>query len=118
VNLLLKTKQAELGYAIDSLYYSIPDYTGYVRNGLAKLTVKDVNDAIRRHLRTTDLRIVAVARDTDLLKKKLTGNSISEMSYNSPKPQDVLDEDKIVERFRLDLKPDSIRIVPGDTIFE
>jgi len=76
------------------------DYTGYVRNGLAKLTVKDVNDAIRRHLRTTDLRIVAVARDTDLLKKKLSGNSISEMSYNSPKPQDVLDEDKVVERFR------------------
>ena len=118
VNLLVKTKQAELGYAIDSLYYGIPDYNTYVKTMLAKLTVKDVNEAIRRHLRTSDLRIVAVAQDTDLLKKKLAGNAVSEMSYNSPKPPDVVEEDKIVERLRLDLTPESIRIAPALTLFE
>ena len=118
MNLLLKTKQAELGYAIDSLYYGIADYNAYVRTALTKLTAKDVNDAIRRHLRTSDLRIVAVAQDTDLLKKKLAANALSPMSYNSPKPEDVVEEDKIVERFRLDLNPDSIRIVPVASVFE
>src|SRR5206468_6972704 len=84
VNLLVKTKQAELGYAIDSLYYGIPDYNTYVKNALAKLTVKDVNEAIQRRLRTGDIRIVAVAQNCEELKKKLSGNQLSPMTYNSP----------------------------------
>jgi zinc protease len=118
VNLLIKTKQAELGYAIDSLYYGIPEYNAYVRNSLAKLTVKDVNAAIGRHLRSTDLRIVVVAQNCEELKKKLAGNAISPMSYNSAKPAEVAEEDKIVERWRIDLKPESIQIVPAASVFE
>jgi zinc protease len=117
-NLLIKTKQAELGYAIDSLYYGIPDYNSYVRNSLAKLTVKEVNAAIQRRLRTDDIRIVAVAQNCEALKNKLVSNALSPMSYNSPKPEDVMEEDKIVERFRIELKPESVQIVPFETVFE
>jgi zinc protease len=118
VNLLIKTKQAELGYAIDSLFYGIPDYNSYIRNGLAKLTVKDVNDAIGRWLRTDDIRIVAVAQNVEDLKRRLAGNLFSPMKYNSDKPKEVLDEDEIVERWRIALKPESIQIVPAATLFE
>jgi len=118
VNLLIKTRQAELGYAIDSLYYGIPDYHSYVSRELAKLTVKEVNDAIRRRLRTDDIRIVAVAQNCDELKRKLAGNLISPMKYNSDKPEDVLEEDKVVERWRIALKPESVQIVPVNSIFE
>ncbi len=118
VNLLIKTKQTELGYAIDSLYYGIPDYNSYLLESLAKLTAKDVNEAIQRHLRTEDIRIVAVAQNCEALKKKLTINALSPMTYNSPKPEDLTEEDKIVERWRIDVKPESIQIVPVETIFE
>ena len=118
INLLIKTKQAELGYAIDSLYYGIPEYSTYVKSALAKLTVKDVNEAIRRNLRNTDLRIVAVAQNCEDLKKKLSTNPLSTMTYNSPKPEDVVEEDKIIERFRIDIKPESIQIVPVESLFE
>src|SRR5204863_3077359 len=118
VNLLIKTRQAELGYAIDSLYYGIPDYNTYVKTSLAKLKVKDVNEAIQRRLRTDDIRIVAVAQNCEELKKKLSGNQLSPMTYNSPKPEEVTEEDKIVERWRIGLKPESIQIVPVATIFE
>jgi len=118
VNLLIKTKQAELGYAIDSLYYGIPDYNTYVRNALAKLTVKDVDEAIRRHLDTKELRIVAVAQNCEELKKKLSSNALSPMTYNSPKPEEVVEEDKVVERWRIELKPESIQIVPVASMFE
>jgi hypothetical protein len=40
------------------------------------------------------------------------------MTYNSPKPQEVLDEDKIVERWKIDLKPEAVRIVPVEKVFE
>jgi zinc protease len=118
VNLLMKTKQAELGYAIDSLFYGIPDYSSYIKNAVAKLTVKDVNDAIRRRLRADDIRIVAVAQNCEELKRKLAGNLFSGMKYNSDKPEEVLEEDKIVARWRIALTPESIQIVPVATLFE
>ena len=67
INILTKTKSAELGYAIDSEYYGMPDYNEYIKTALAKLTVADVNAAIRRHMRAENLEIVGVAKDTDAI---------------------------------------------------
>ena len=89
-----------------------------MKTGLAKLTVEDVNRAIRKHLRADNLQIVGVAKDTDALKAELTGDAATPMHYNSPKPQDVLDEDKIVEKFPLHLRAQDVTIVPVGTVFE
>jgi zinc protease len=80
--------------------------------------VKEVNGAIARHLRTDDMRIVAVAQNSEDLKRRLAGNLFSPMKYNSDKPEAVLEEDEIVERWRIALKPESIQIVPAITLFE
>ena len=117
-NLLTKTKQAELGYAIDSQYYGIPEYGTYVKNGLAKVTVEDVNRAIRKHLRSDRMQIVAVADDVEELSRKLLSGAPSPMTYNSPKPEEVMAEDKIVERYSIPLKPEWIKGVPVSSIFE
>jgi zinc protease len=118
VNLLTKTKDSELGYAIDSLYYGIPGYNRYVKESLAKLTVDDVNKAIRKHLDTGDIQIVVVAKNCEDLRKRLVSNEVSPMLYNSAKPKEVLEEDKLAGRFRIELKPDAVKIVLVDTIFE
>jgi zinc protease len=118
VNLLMKTKRAELGYAIDSQYYGIPDYSTYIKTSLAKLTVDDVNRAIRKHLSMDGLRIVVIAKNCEDLKKKLLANEPSPMTYNAPKPPEVLEEDKIVEKWKIDVRPESVKIVPVDQVFE
>jgi zinc protease len=118
VNVLTKTKSTELGYAIDSLYYGIPNYNEYVKAGLAKLTLDDVNKAIRKHLRSDNLQIVGIARDTDKLQAELTGDGPTPIVYNSPKPQEVMDEDKIVEKWAMHLKPEDVKVVPVDSVFE
>jgi zinc protease len=118
VNLLMKTKDAELGYAIDGQYYGIPDYTRYIQDNLARLTVEDVNRAIRKHLQTGHMQIVVVAKDCEDFKKRLLAKEPSPMTYNAPKPDEVLEEDKIVERWKIPLKPEAVRIVPVETIFE
>jgi zinc protease len=118
VNVLTKSKAAELGYAIDSLYYGIPNYNDYIKKSLAKLTVEDLNRAIRKHLSAPNMEIVAVAKDAEGLRKQLTGDAPTPIEYNTPKPQDVLDEDKIVERWPLKLRPEDVRIVPVDSVFE
>ena len=118
VNILTKTKSAELGYAIDSEYYGIPNYNEYIKAKLAKLTLVDVNAAIRRHMRTDNIQIVGVAKDTDAISAALVADAATSVQYNSPKPQDVLDEDKIVERWPLHLRKQDITVVPVGSVFE
>jgi len=118
VNLLLKTKDAELGYAIDSLYYGTPQYAEYVREGLKTLTLDQVNAAIRRHLRTRDLYIVAVTAEAAALADRLASEAPSPMRYNAPKPPELVAEDKQVERFRLGIDRAQIRIIPVEEVFE
>lgn len=118
VTLLTKTKRAELGYAIDSLYYDMFDYNSYVKQGLAKLTREDVNRAIRRHLRTGDLSIAVVAKDCEALRDELLAGAPSPMSYNSPKPAGILEEDKIVEKWPIPITAEAVRIIPVDQVFE
>ena len=115
VNLLTRTKSAELGYAIDSRYYGIPEYNGYLKAALAKLTRDQVNQAIRRHLRPDRLEIVAVSANAEELKKKIESGAPSPMTYNSPKRQEILDEDKAVEKWPLKAR---ITIVPVEKVFE
>ncbi|MCW5981689.1 MAG: insulinase family protein [Bryobacteraceae bacterium] len=118
VNLLLRTKQAELGYAVDSVYYGIPDFATYVKEGLAKLTVEDVNRAIRTHLRTDRLQIVAVTPRAKSLADRLVGGRPSPISYNSPKPAEILGEDKIVAGWPIPIDSKALEIVPVEQVFE
>jgi zinc protease len=118
INVLTKTKSSELGYAIDSLYYRTPAYNDYIKAALAKLTVADVNAAIRQHLRADDVEIVGVGKDTDAIRAGLLGDGPSPVTYNAAKPQDILDEDQIVERFPLHLRPQDVTVVPVATVFE
>jgi zinc protease len=118
VNVLTKTKSAELGYAIDSLVYGIPDYNSYVKNAVAKLTRDQVNAAIRKHLRFDRLQIVAVAANAEDLKKQIVGVGPSAIHYNSTKPADILAEDKIAGAWDLGLRPEDVVIVPVAKMFE
>jgi zinc protease len=118
VNVLTKSKRAELGYAIDSVVYGIPPYTEYVKKRLAKLTREDVNRAIKRHLRTDRIQIVAVTKNAQALKDTLAAGAPSAMVYNSPKPQEITDEDKVVEKWNLGLRADDIKIVPLEQVFQ
>jgi zinc protease len=118
-NVLTSTRSAELGYAIDSLFYGIPNYNQYLKTGLAKLTRDDVNRAIRRYLDRPDGRvIVAVSNNGETLKRQLASGDPSPMKYNSPKPAAIMEEDKTVEKWPLHLRAEDIEVVPLDRVFQ
>jgi hypothetical protein len=52
------------------------------------------------------------------LKTLLTGDAPTPVHYNSPKPADITDEDKIVEKWPLHLSASDVTVVPVDTVFE
>jgi zinc protease len=118
VDLMMKNRDIELGYFIDSLYYGAGKYTNEIKTRLKYTTRDGVNQAIRRHLGGRNSQIVAVAKDAEGLKNALAEGAPSPMKYNSEKPADLLAEDKIVERWPIRVKPDHIQIVPEEEIFQ
>jgi zinc protease len=116
-NVLTSTQGARLGYALDSRYYGTPEYTSFMRDRLSRLTLADVNRAIKQHLATDRMRIVMVTKDAEGLRDAIVKGTPSPITYNSPKPADLLAEDKVIERYKIDVRPDQVVVVPVDQVF-
>src|SRR5262245_36128413 len=117
-NVLTQTQSARLGYALDSRYYGIGDYNSYLRDALPKLTVDAVNRAIQRHLTTDRMQIVIVTKDPRPFQDAVAKNTPTPIVYNSPKPKEIMDEDALIQRYRIDVKPAEVTVVPVERVFE
>jgi zinc protease len=117
VNVLLQTQDARLGYALDSQFYEIKSFDQYLHQALAQLTRDQVNDALRRRLKSDSIRVVIITKDGQALRDALIKNAPSSITYNSPKSQDILDEDKTIERYALPLQPEAVTIRPVADLF-
>jgi len=115
---LTQTQTALLGYALDSRFYGIPNYNEHVREQLSKLNVDDVNRAIRTHLKTDSMRVVVVTKDAAGLRDVIVSGAVSPITYNSPKPKEILDEDKIIQVFKIDVQPENVVVRPVDELFQ
>jgi zinc protease len=118
INVLTKTQDAQLGYALDSLYYQIPDFNQYLRERLSRLTPGDVNRAIKNYLQAENVKIVAVTEDAEDFLDSALKNLPSPISYDAPMPDEVLEEDRKIESFRLDLNPSRSGIDRVDDVFQ
>ena len=117
-NILTQTQDAQLGYALDSRYYNIPDFVPHMREQLTKLTLEDVNNAIRKYLKSDSMRIVMITKDAEALREAIISGKPSPMTYNSPKPKEITDEDKVIEVYKINVKPEDVVIVPVTKVFE
>lgn len=118
VNALTKTQDAQLGYAIDSKYYGISTFTDYVRAQLAKLTLEDVNRAIKKHLQAENVKIAVVTKDAEAFKQAAVEGKPSPISYTSMPPKEILDEDKIIESYKLNFNPKKVEVIPVAQVFQ
>ena len=118
VNVLTATQDAQLGYALDSRYYQIADFPTYMREQLAKLTLDDVNRAIKLYLKSDAMRIAIVTKDAEGLRTAILGNKPSPITYNAPQPKEITDEDKILESYKIVVKPTDLTIVPVEKVFQ
>jgi len=116
VSLLTQTQSEELGYALDSRFYGIPPFRGYVKDAWTGMTVDDVNSVIRKYLRATDLDIVIITKDAAGMRDAIRSGQASTIEYVSPPPKEILDEDKVIGRYPLDVG--SIEVVPASRVFE
>ena len=116
--ILTQTTDANLGYQLDSRYYGTPSFVDYIGETMKKLSLAQVNAAIKRHIGSKTPRIVVVTKDAEGLQKLIIANSPSPITYNSTKPVEILVEDKLIERYPIIVDSSRVRILPAAQAFE
>jgi zinc protease len=115
--LWVQTQSRRLGYVIDGGFYGKGDLVSELAARLPKLTVDDVNAAVRKHLKTDGIKVAIVAAEATRLSELLSSAKPSPITYDTQgTPSEILAEDKTIAEFPL--KNVSVRIVPADQMFE
>ncbi|MEX0707478.1 MAG: insulinase family protein, partial [Woeseia sp.] len=117
VSLLTDGQSRQLGYAMDSDYYGTDDFAEYVRSELDGMTLADVNRVVRQQLRTDNMQYVFVTRDADDLQRRLLANQPSPIEYDADQPQELLDEDRMIQSLPIIFEESDVRIVPAGEVF-
>lgn len=120
--LYVETPAKKLGYLMDSRFYGRTDWITELDALLAKLTVEDVNAAIRKYLQTQNMEIVIVTDESEVqgLAESLKKDTASPMSYSnslkSSLTESILNEDKEVSVYPLKVK--EMRIIDTNSTFQ
>jgi len=117
--LYAQTLNERLGWQMDSHYYGYRDFLSEVQVQLPKITREDVNRAIKKYLNFENVCIAVITQDGESLKKALVENTTSPITYANPNmPNSVLDEDKIIESYPLQVKLENVRVIPAAEFFK
>ena len=113
------TTMDRLGYALDDKFYGIDgSHLDIYRKRMQTITREEVNRAIKKHLQYENLQILIVTKNAKAFRDALLADKPSPISYPSPRPAEVLKEDKQIAAYPLHIKPENIRIISGKDIFE
>lgn len=119
--LYAQTTSRQLGYLMDSRFYGRNNWLEELSALLDKVTLQDVNIAMKKYWQTRDMQIVIVTDPSEAgaLNNALGSGMPTPMSYsNSLKgtlPRSLLKEDEIVAKYPL--QATSIEIVESDKTF-
>ncbi len=112
--------ETRLGYALDDKFYGMaePGHLSKFRSKMGKVTRDEVNRAISKYFNPENMVIVMITPDAEKLKNDLINNSPSPIEYQTPKPETVLNEDKEIMNFKLEIKPENVKIVQLEELFK
>jgi zinc protease len=113
-----QTLSRRLGYMMDSVWYGTDYFIDKIEEELMKLTVDDVNRAIKTHLQTDNIKVAAVTANARAFKEALLNNTPSPISYAGNVDESVLAKDEIVKHYKLTINPDRVLIIPVNEMFE
>ena len=117
VFVMTATQNQQLGYAMDSQWYGVPEFTKMMRDALGKMTAADVNAAIKKHLSAKDLSVVFITKDAAGLKAKLLSDEFSPIKYEGQKSKALLDEDQLIGNLKLGIRPEAVTITAAEKAF-
>ena len=64
------------------------------------------------------MRIAIVTKEVEALRDAILSNKPSPITYNAPKPKPITDEDKVIETYKIVVKPTDVTVVPVEKMFQ
>ncbi|NIM90442.1 MAG: insulinase family protein [Candidatus Aminicenantes bacterium] len=117
--LYTQTLGERLGWQMDSHYYGYQDFLEEVQRRLPKIKHEDVNRAIKKYLNFNNIYIAIITEDAEALKEAMVANTPSPITYANPNmPQEILEEDLVIQSFPLDIKPEKVKIATNTEFFQ
>jgi zinc protease len=122
IKLYIKSPSEQLGYLMDSKFYGRQNYISELEKLLDKLTLDDVNKAIKKYMQIDNMKIAIVTdkSEAEPLAESLKGNLPSPMSYSNlvkaGLPEEILKEDDEAATFKLNIK--SVKIIDSNETFK
>jgi zinc protease len=116
--LWVQTSSRRLGYQMDSEFYGTEFFIDKVEKELKVLKLADVNNAIKKYLNSTNIKIAVVCNDAKSLQDAMFNNAPSPIKYTSPVSQNILEQDKIIEVLPLEINKEKSKIVLVKELFE
>jgi zinc protease len=115
-----ETTAARLGYAIDDRFYGLEGegHLARFRRMMDEITLQDVNAAIKRHWQYDNLKIAIVTGDAQAMREVLARGEPTPITYPTPKPAAILEEDRIIEAWPLNLSEERMATIPVAEAFE
>ena len=115
-----QTPSRRLGYAMDGVFYGGKSLVDELADRLPRMTVDDVNLAIRRHLLPESLKIAVIADPAaaEAFAAGLASNAPSPIVYATETKSEVLSEDREIAVEALPIERTRCRIVPATVMFE
>lgn len=116
--LLGEARSAQLGHAIDSLFYGTGAFSGWLRQQLDGLSPEDVRRAAQRWLRPAAMKFAFAGQGLAGLRQSILDNLPSPVTYNAPRPAWVLEEDARVQGRVIAVPAENARLVRAEEMFE
>ena len=122
IKLYIQSPGQQLGYLMDSRMYGRKDYIKELGALLSKLTLQDVNNAIKKYMQidNMDITIVTDKSEAEPLAESLRNNTPSPMSYSNQVKaglsDEILKEDEAAQNFKLNVK--NVKIIDSQDTFK
>ena len=120
--LYIQTPEKQLGFLLDARFYGRKNYIEEMDALLAKLTVEDVNRAIKTYWQVNNMYVTIVTDDSEAapLATALQANTPSPMSYSNlvkeGLPKAITTEDDEIANYKLNVK--TVKIVESKDTFK
>jgi zinc protease len=122
MKLYAQTPEQQLGYLMDSRFYGREDWLKEADELLEKVTLIDVNEAMKKYWQTKNMFIAIVTDKSEVvpLARSLRDGLTSPMSYSDVLKgvltKEIFDEDKLVENYVM--KVSNVTIVDSNDTFK
>jgi zinc protease len=89
-----------------------------VRAAIATATPEQVSAVLKKYVDPAALNFAFVTKDGAGLRAALTSGAPSPITYATPKPPEVLAEDKRVEAFPLPMRPERVTLIEAAAVMK